>query len=127
MKISGFTIIRNAELYDFPIVECVKSTLDLVDEFVIVAGDSSDGTDALLESIGSPKVRVVRTTWDLNKYPRNAMIYAYQTDLALRECTGDWCLYIQSDEVLHHDGVAEIRGAMERELDNPKVEGFVLS
>lgn len=127
MKISGFTIIRNAELYDFPIVECVKSTLDLVDEFVIVAGDSSDGTDALLESISSPKVRVVRTTWDLNKYPRNAMIYAYQTDLALRECTGDWCLYIQSDEVLHHDGVAEIRGAMERELDNPKVEGFVLS
>lgn len=127
MKVSGFTIIRNAEMYDFPIVECVTSALDLVDEFIIVAGDSTDGTDALLQTIGSPKVRIVHDAWDLQKYPRQAMIYAYQTDVALRHCTGDWCVYIQSDEVLHHDGIAEMRSAMERELNNTQVEGFVLS
>lgn len=126
MKISGFTIIRNALQFDFPIVECVKSALYLVDEFIILAGDSTDQTDELLKTINSPKVRIVKNTWDLNKYPKRCMIYAYQTDLALRECTGDWCVYVQSDEVLHHDGLPVIREAMERELNNPKVEGFVL-
>lgn len=126
MKISGFTIIRNALQFDFPIVECVKSTLDLVDEFIILSGDSTDQTDELLKTIDSPKVRIVKNAWDLNKYPKRCMIYAYQTDLALRECTGDWCLYIQSDEVLHHDAVPVIRRAMEQELDNEQVEGFVL-
>ena len=35
MKISGFTIIRNAINYDFPVVESIKSVLPIVDEFVI--------------------------------------------------------------------------------------------
>lgn len=41
MKISGFTFIKNAVAYDFPVVESVRSVLPVVDEFIIVAGDSS--------------------------------------------------------------------------------------
>lgn len=35
MKISGFTIIKNAVLNDYPIVEAVKSILPVVDEMII--------------------------------------------------------------------------------------------
>lgn len=35
MKVSGFTFIRNAVQYDFPIVEAVTSVLPIVDEFIV--------------------------------------------------------------------------------------------
>lgn len=126
MKISGFTIIRNAVLFDFPIVECINSVIDLVDEFVVVAGDSSDGTDDLLAGIDSPKLRIVRSDWDLERFCHSGTIYAHQTDIALRECRGDWCFYIQSDEVMHESGLDVIRKACTEYLDQPSVEGFVL-
>lgn len=126
MKISGFTIIRNAIIYDFPIVECIKSILDIVDEFIVVAGDSSDATDELLATIDSPKVRIIHTKWDLETFRSDGTIYAHQTDLALRECKGDWCFYLQSDEVLHHDALPVVKEACERYLNDQRVEGFVL-
>ena len=127
MKISGFTFIKNAVAYDFPVVESVRSVLPVVDEFIIVAGDSSDGTDELLKAFdGEPKVRIIRTVWDTQTYDRGGMIYAQQTDVGLRACTGDWCLYIQSDEIMHHDALPVIREACAKYLDDRRVEGFLL-
>lgn len=127
MKISGFTFIKNAVLYDFPIVESVRSVLDAVDEFVILAGDSGDGTNELLEAFAAePKVRIYHSVWDTRTYCRGGTIYAQQTDLARSYCTGDWCLYIQSDEIMHHDALPVIRRACEKYLDRDEVEGFVL-
>lgn len=127
MKISGFTFIKNAVAYDFPVVESVRSVLPVVDEFIIVAGDSSDGTDELLKVFdGEPKVRIIRTVWDTQTYDRGGMIYAQQTDVGLRACTGDWCLYIQSDEIMHHDALPVIREACAKYLDDRRVEGFLL-
>lgn len=126
MKISGFTIIKNAIIYDFPIVEAVRSILDICDEFIIVAGDSGDATDELLRTIDSPKVRIIKTVWNTAKYKDKGQVFAYQTDLALKACTGDWCFYVQSDEVIHHDSLPKIKAACEKYLDNPMVEGFLL-
>ena len=43
MRISGFTFVRNAiDLY-YPVVESITSILPICDEFVVAAGDSSDG------------------------------------------------------------------------------------
>ena len=61
MKVSGFTFIRNAIQYDFPIVEAVNSVLPIVDEFVVNVGRSDDDTLGLIESIGSEKIRIVLT------------------------------------------------------------------
>lgn len=44
MKVSGFTFIRNAVQYDFPIVEAVTSVLPIVDEFIVNVGRSDDAT-----------------------------------------------------------------------------------
>ena len=38
MKISGFTIVRNAVLYDYPIVEAITSILPVVDEMIVSGG-----------------------------------------------------------------------------------------
>lgn len=126
MRISGFTIIRNAIIYDFQIIESITSILDLVDEFIVVAGDSTDETDSLLSKIDSPKLKIIHTKWDTSKYHHKGMIYAHQTDIALKACTGDWCFYLQSDEVIHHDSLPIIKQACQKYLNNHKVEGFVL-
>lgn len=75
---------------------------------------------------GEPKVRIIRTVWDTQTYDRGGMIYAQQTDVGLRACTGDWCLYIQSDEIMHHDALPVIREACAKYLDDERVEGFLL-
>ncbi|MEG1634688.1 MAG: glycosyltransferase family 2 protein [Rikenellaceae bacterium] len=125
MKLSAFTIIKNAQIYDFPIVESIMSAIDIVDEYVVLAGDSSDDTNRLIEAIDSPKLKIYYNTWDIDKYSKNGTIYAYQTDKAMRYCTGDWCLYLQSDEAVHHDSLKTIREACEKYLDDHRVEGFV--
>ncbi|MFZ4454768.1 MAG: hypothetical protein ACOYOT_00955 [Bacteroidales bacterium] len=126
MKISGFTIIKNAINLGFPVVEAIQSVLDLVDEFVVRVGDSEDDTEQLIRSIDSPKVRIVKCNWDTSTYKTNGMIYARETDLALRECKGDWCVYIQADEVLHEDAIPVIREACSNYLNDSRVEGFLL-
>lgn len=126
MFISGFTFIKNAKLYDFQVVESILSVLPLVDEMVVVAGDSTDSTSELLASIDSPKIRIIDTVWDPSRFSGGAKIYAEQTDIALRACRGDWCVYIQSDEVLHEDGIPVIRQACEKYLCDGGVDGMTL-
>lgn len=126
MTISGFTMIRNAVNYDFPVVECITSLLDLVDELVIALGDSSDQTEEIVNSIQSDKIKIIKTNWDSSKYNKDGQVYANQTDIALKACTGDWCIYLQADEVLHENAVPIIRKACEKYLNTPKVEGFLL-
>lgn len=126
MKISGFTIIKNAINLDFPVVEAIESVIDLVDEFIVRVGKSDDQTEELIRSIDSDKIRIIKCDWDTSTYKTNGMIYARETDLALRECVGDWCVYIQGDEVLHEDAIPVIRSACQKYLDNPRVDGFLL-
>ncbi len=57
MKISGFTIIRNAILNDYPIVEAICSILPAVDELVVLIGDSQDDTESLIKSIHDSKIK----------------------------------------------------------------------
>jgi hypothetical protein len=48
MNVSGFTFIRNAIKYDFPIIEVVTSALPIADEFVVNIGRSEDDTLKLI-------------------------------------------------------------------------------
>ncbi len=124
MKISGFTIIKNAIKYDFPFVESVKSILPVCDEFIITHGDSDDNTKELIDSIGSAKIKAVNTVWDSN-LRENGLILSQQTDLALSHTTGDWCFYIQADELVHEQYLPVIKNAMIENLDNKNVEGLL--
>jgi hypothetical protein len=43
----------------------------------------------------------------------------------LDECSGDWCFYIQADEVVHEDDLPVIRQRCEQLLDDERVEGLL--
>ncbi|MEL6721069.1 MAG: glycosyltransferase family 2 protein, partial [Bacteroidota bacterium] len=62
MKVTGFSFIRNAIKFDYPIVEAVRSILPLCDEVVIAVGQSEDETLELVRDI-DPKVRIIETVW----------------------------------------------------------------
>ena len=48
MKVTGFTIIRNALKFDYPVVEAITSILPLCDEFIVAVGNSEDETLQLI-------------------------------------------------------------------------------
>lgn len=123
MKVSGFTICRNAVKFDFPVVEAIQSALPIVDEFIVNVGQSDDGTLELIRSIVSDKIRIVESYWD-DRMKKDGLIYSYQTNIALSRCTGDWALYVQADEVLHEADYDSIRKALHDNLSNPAVSGF---
>ncbi len=126
MKISGFTMVRNAGKYYFPIKEAILSVLPIVDEFVVALGNCDEDDDTLqqIESINSEKVKIYHTIWD-EKYFIDGTIFKMQTDSALQRCTGDWCLYLQADEVVHENDLDKIVNACKKYLPQNEVEGLL--
>lgn len=127
MKVSGFTFIRNAVDYDYPIVEAIQSILPLCDEVVVAVGASNDRTLELIESIDSKRIRIIHTVWD-DSMREGGRVLAMETDKALAEVTidSDWCLYIQGDEVLHEDGYGPLKKAMQENLHRSEIDGLLL-
>lgn len=126
MKISGFTFIRNAVKNDYPIKEAILSVLPICDEFVIAHGDSDDGTLALLQSIGSEKIRIIQTTWD-DSQREGGRTFALETDKAYREISKDtdWAFYIQGDECIHENSLSLIKREMLSTLHDERIEGLL--
>lgn len=126
MKISGFTMCKNAEKLYYPVKQSIMSALPLVDEFIVALGDNEEGDNTKDEilSINDPKIKIIDTKWDLEKFP-NGMENAHQTDIALKQCKGDWCLYLQADEVLHENDLPKIRNRCEELLENKEIDGMV--
>jgi hypothetical protein len=126
MKVVGFSFIRNAVTYQYPIVEAIRSILPLCDEVVVAVGRSADNTRALVAAI-SPRVRIVDTEWD-DSLKEGGRVLAVETDKAYAAipADADWCIYIQGDEVLHEDGYDAIRQAMKRWKDDRRVDGLLL-
>lgn len=124
MRVSAFTFVRDAVRLDYPVVESVSSVLPLVDDFVVNVGDCADGTLRLVESIGSPKLRIIRSRWE-PAVRTGGRALAMQADLALSHCSGDWAVYIQADEVLHENDLPAIRERLLWHLDDRRVEGML--
>lgn len=126
MKLSGFTFCRNALSLHYPVIESILSALPLVDEFIVVVGkgNEDDLTVKTIRDLQNPKIKLIETEWDIAAFPRG-MIHAQQTELAMRQCTGDWLIYLQADEVLHEDDLPKIKARCLHYLDDPKVEGML--
>ncbi len=124
MTISGFTFVRNGNKYGYPFVESIQSLLPLCDEIVVAVGNSDDGTLETIQSMNSPKIRILETTWD-DSLRTGGHILAQQTDLALREVKGDWAFYLQADEVVHENDLEQIRNATQDALGDESIEGLL--
>ena len=127
MTISGFSMGRNVSKLYYPIKASIESILPIVDEFVFALGDNDkdDSTEAIIKSIKSDKLKIIRTKWDLEKYP-NGMENAHQTDIAKSHCKGDWLIYLQADEVIHENYLDNIKSACEIHLENKHIDAFLL-
>lgn len=124
MKISGFTYVRNGLTYQYPFVESIKSALPIVDEMIVVVGDSSDGTREAVAGIDSDKIRIIDSVWDMD-LRKGGKIFAIQTNLGLLEAKGDWLLHIQADEVLHESAKEQILKYMEIADKYDDVDGLL--
>lgn len=120
MKISGFTIIKNATKYDYPVVESIKSLEPYVDEYVVNLGDSEDNTDQLIkEAFGNnPKFKIFKSVWEGKD--QGMAFFRNQTNKALEQCSGDWSFYLQADECVHQDEITKIRDIFEDADKNGK-------
>ena len=126
MKIAGFTIIKNAVVNDFPIVEAIKSILPVVDEMIVLIGDSTDATIALIESIGDPKIKIHHSVWDKN-LRKGGVVLAVETDKAFQyiDASFDWAFYIQGDEVVHEKYHSTIIDACHKYKSDDAVQGLL--
>jgi hypothetical protein len=126
MKVTGFSIIRNAVKYDYPIVEAIRSILPLCDEFVIGIGQSEDDTIGLIEGINSPKIKIIHTVWDDN-LRTGGLVLSDETNKAFKaiEADTDWCFYIQGDEVINEKYHDAIRAGMQEYLQDKRVDGLL--
>jgi hypothetical protein len=123
VKVSGFTIIRNAIKLDFPVEASIRSILPICDEVVVNVGRSEDETLELVRSIADPKVRILETEWDMTR--RNTVL-GHETHRAMRSCVHPWGVYIQADEVLHERGAAELLKSIRCYDGDRRVEGLLV-
>jgi len=121
MRVSGFTIVRNALKFNYPVVESIKSILPLCDEFIVNVGDSEDATLGLIESINDPKIKILRSVWDCSV---GEDVLGHETNRALNKCTGDWAFYLQSDEVVHENDLPVLKRLMLNFLHNRQVDAL---
>ena len=69
MKVSGFTLIRNGIIFDYPFLESIQSLLPLVDELIINVGIGEDQTWETIKQFSglwksNMRLQTV-TTWQL--------------------------------------------------------------
>ena len=126
MKISGFTFIRNAVKFDYPVLESIQSILPVCDEVVIAAGNSDDDTLGLIQSINSSKIKIIQTVWD-DSLREGGRVLAAETNKALAVISpdSDWAFYVQADEVFHENDLPKIIDAMKKYKDDKNVEGLL--
>ena len=126
MKVCGFTFIKNAVKYDFPVVEAITSVLPVCDHFVVAVGHSDDGTREIIEKIDPGKITITDTVWD-DTLKRGGEVYAVETNKAFDAVPPeyDWCFYIQCDEVIHEKYLTVLKNAMYENLERNEVDGLL--
>ena len=126
MKIAGFTIIRNAIKFDYPVVEAITSILPICDEFIVAVGNSEDDTLQLIKNINSPKIKIIETIWD-DTLREGGKVLAIETNKAFDAISDDvdWCFYIQSDECVHENDLPIIKDAMFQYKNDVSVDGLL--
>ncbi|HVX49265.1 MAG TPA: hypothetical protein VHB48_03875 [Chitinophagaceae bacterium] len=125
MKVAGFSFIKNAVKFQYPIEEALRSILPLCDYVVVAVGNSDDNTRDVVAAIDK-KITIIDTVWD-ESLKHGGRVLAVETDKAFKaiKADADWCVYIQGDEVMHEDGYAEVKDAMKKWKSDAAVDGLL--
>lgn len=125
---AGFSFIRNAIRYDYPVVEAITSILPICDYFVVAVGKSEDGTEEMMRDLAAkePKIRLIETEWD-DTLRTGGRVLAVETQKAFDAIPAQyvWAFYIQADECVHEADLPTIRQAMQQWRDDTTTEGLL--
>ncbi|MFQ5889949.1 MAG: glycosyltransferase [Gemmatimonadota bacterium] len=122
--LSAFSIVKNAELLDYPIQASIRSVLPLCEEVVVNVGRSADRTLDVVRAIADRRVRVLEREWP-EGYGSWMRELSAETNRAMDACRHDWAVYLQADEVLHEDDYPAIRSALVRAAADARAEGLL--
>ncbi len=127
MKVCGFSFVKNAVRFDYPVVEAINSILPICDKFIVAVGDCNDGTRELIEAIGSDKIEIIDTVWN-PELREKGRVLASETNKAFEAIPAeyDWCFYIQGDEVVHEKYLPEIKSSMDKYLHIKDIDGLIM-
>ncbi len=123
MNVSGFTVVRNAGVLDFPVEASIRSILPICEEVVVNVGRSDDDTLERVRALGDARIRVLETEWD---FGRGGAVLREETLRAMRACRHRWGVYIQADEVLHERSAPRLLQAIGDAAADAGVEGIVV-
>lgn len=128
MKVAGFSFVRNAIRYDYPVKEAIQSILPLCEKVFVAVGNSEDETLSHVQSIDPEKVVIIPTVWD-DSLREGGRVLAEETNKAFQAIPDeyDWCFYIQADEVLHEQYIPVIQNAMQDHLNHSQVQGLLFN
>ena len=128
MKVSGFTFVRNAIKFDYPIAEAIASILPICDEIIVAVGKSEDGTLELIKSIKSDKIKIIETIWN-DTLREGGQVLADETNKAFAAISSDsdWAFYIQGDEIIHEKHLPVIKSAMQQYKDDKNIDGLLFN
>jgi hypothetical protein len=122
-KISGFSLLRNADIYPFDL--CYESILEVVDEFLLFVDSDYPSNHGIAEE---SRGELIRQFIANSKYPEKIKIidtldfkarYCSKFSVPARwitdvnsymidRCQYDNCLYVMADEMFHEDSHQEI-------------------
>jgi len=110
MKISAMVLVSENEPY---LEYCIDSIKDLVDEIVFIISESRMG-------IGVPAPKG-RAEYNIIVQENPEIDFSSWRNQALKECTGEYCLMLDADEVLAKaNGDPVSRELLEQIIDNKK-------
>lgn len=121
--VSGFSIVKNATIYDYPLEVALTSVLPLVDELHVNVGVSDDDTLDRVLGIDDARIHVHEVDWGVPT-GRATRDLGDETNRVMQHCRHDWALYIQADEVLHEEDHDRIRAALLKASARQDVEGL---
>lgn len=98
------------------IVRCLKAIEDIATEIIVVDGQSQDDTVSLVKKFKQAKV--ISTT--------NKPMFHINKQMGIDECTGDWVLQLDADEVVTPDLKKEIISILNKNPDSVTEDGFWL-
>ncbi len=93
-KLSLCMIVKNEEVH---LTKCLSSVKNVADEIVVVDTGSNDKTIEIAESFGA---KIFHFDWIDD--------FSAARNYALSKCTGNWILYLDADEELNTNSIAEL-------------------
>jgi ADP-heptose:LPS heptosyltransferase len=122
MQISAYCIIKDGNKYKFPYKECIKAALKIADEFIMVDGGSTDGTWEDLQELaaqlhrpsggptGHQPLKIFQHEWDMS----DAMVMGAEKTYARQQCTGEYLIQLDADEIIVEKQPGQIRQLIKR-------------